>query len=105
MKTLGNILWLVFGGLVLSLLWGIAGAIIECNLDNYFWLGAIGCFLFDRPPMVYYNCWYPFWNSILKICKNCINALWYTNSCVISLTPGILFEIRLQKTNTKEVNT
>lgn len=32
MKTLGNILWLVFGGLVLSLLWGIAGAICCCTI-------------------------------------------------------------------------
>lgn len=32
MKTLGNILWFVFGGLVLSLLWGIAGAICCCTI-------------------------------------------------------------------------
>lgn len=31
-KTVGNILWLVFGGLVLSVLWGIVGVICCCTI-------------------------------------------------------------------------
>lgn len=32
MKTLGNILWFVFGGLILSALWGIVGIISCCTI-------------------------------------------------------------------------
>jgi uncharacterized membrane protein YccF (DUF307 family) len=32
MKTLGNILWFVFGGLILSALWGIVGIICCCTI-------------------------------------------------------------------------
>lgn len=32
MRTLGNILWLIFGGLILSVLWGVAGLICCCTI-------------------------------------------------------------------------
>lgn len=32
MRTFGNILWFIFGGLLLSLMWGIIGAICCCTI-------------------------------------------------------------------------
>lgn len=32
MRTLGNILWFIFGGLILSLLWCVAGVICCCSI-------------------------------------------------------------------------
>lgn len=32
MRTLGNILWFIFGGLILSLLWGMVGLICCCTI-------------------------------------------------------------------------
>lgn len=32
MRTLGNILWFVFGGLILSVLWGVLGIICCCTI-------------------------------------------------------------------------
>lgn len=32
MRTLGNILWFIFGGLILSVLWGVVGVICCCTI-------------------------------------------------------------------------
>ena len=32
MRTLGNILWFIFGGLILSVLWGVVGIICCCTI-------------------------------------------------------------------------
>ena len=32
MKTLGNILWFIFGGLIISVLWGVVGVICCCTI-------------------------------------------------------------------------
>ena len=32
MRTFGNILWFIFGGLLLSLMWGIIGVICSCTI-------------------------------------------------------------------------
>lgn len=32
MRTLGNILWFIFGGLILSILWGVAGLLCCCTI-------------------------------------------------------------------------
>lgn len=43
MRTLGNILWFIFGGLILGLCWFLAGVIMFCTIVGIPWARA--CFL------------------------------------------------------------
>lgn len=46
MKTVGNVLWIIFGGLLLALLWGIAG--IVCCVTLVGIPVGVQCFKFAR---------------------------------------------------------
>ena len=94
MKTLGNILWFIFGGLILSVLWGVVGVICCCTITAI--PAGIQCFKFAS------FVFWPFGRDVVfssNVGSFLLNVIWILifgwELAVVSCTFGIVLCITL----------
>lgn len=94
MRTFGNVLWLIFGGLLLSLLWGVAGIICCCTIIAI----PVGMQCFKFASFVFW----PFGRDVVfsnRIGSFLLNVIWILffgwELAIISCLFGIMWCITL----------
>ena len=94
MKTLGNILWFIFGGLIISVLWGVVGVICCCTIIAI--PAGIQCFKFAS------FVFWPFGRDVVfssNVGSFLLNVIWILifgwELAVVSCTFGIVWCITL----------
>lgn len=94
MKTVGNILWLVFGGGILAVLWALVGTI--CCLTIILFPIGIQCYKFAAFVIWPFNRTIAFSNSAGKVF---LNAIWIVvfgwELAVISCCVGLIWCITI----------